>query len=176
MLSLLNRFALSSLYWWAAIIVGLSLEGIALYYQYVLDEPPCVYCIHVRVWVLLGIVSALLGLLTKRYFLAQLTAHTGLITALGLFTYTSRKTVLIERGLYEGQCGMDAGFPAWFALDEWFPALFEVWTMCGYTPNFLFGLTMGEGLVYGGWVLTFIAVVALVSLCLNQRQRSKNWP
>jgi disulfide bond formation protein DsbB len=34
--------------------------------------------------------------------------------------------------------------------------------MCSFTPNFLFGLSMGEGLLYGVIVLFFIAVAALV--------------
>ena len=70
--------------------------------------------------------------------------------------------MLVERGQYEGQCGMDAGFPAWFALDAWWPQVFEVQTMCGYTPNFIFGLSMGEGLFYGAIMLLVVAVGALV--------------
>jgi len=48
-------------YWAALVLVGIAMEAAALYYQYVLDEWPCVLCIHVRIWVmafiLLGIVA-----------------------------------------------------------------------------------------------------------------------
>ena len=46
-------------YWLALVLFGIALESGALYFQYVLDEWPCVLCIHVRIWVvafiLLGI-------------------------------------------------------------------------------------------------------------------------
>jgi disulfide bond formation protein DsbB len=83
-----------------------------------------------------------------------------------MLTARSNTAVLVERGLYDGQCGMDPGFPAWFALDEWLPQVFEVWTMCGYTPNFLFGLTMGEGLLYGAVALLLVALAALALMLL----------
>ena len=49
-------------YWALLILVGLALEGGALYYQYVLDEWPCVLCIHVRILVMAFMLIALLGL------------------------------------------------------------------------------------------------------------------
>ena len=42
MLELIRQFSQSKLYWILLITLGLSLEAAALYYQYVLDEWPCV--------------------------------------------------------------------------------------------------------------------------------------
>ena len=37
--------------------------------------------------------------------------------------------------------------PAWFALDQWLPWIFEVQTSCGYTPLVLFEITLAEALL-----------------------------
>jgi len=119
----LTTFSKSARYWLLLVLVGLSFEGVALYYQYVLEEMPCVLCIQVRIWVM-ALIFIAIGLLERSYQL------------LGT-----------ERGFTFSDCGMDLGMPAWFALDVWFPALFQVQTSCGYTPELLFGITMAEALI-----------------------------
>ncbi|MDX1342413.1 MAG: disulfide bond formation protein B [Reinekea sp.] len=166
----LTWFVLSRWYWLAVTFVGVSLEAVALFYQHVLGEPPCVLCIQARVWVLLGIVMGIVGLIGNRVKAVRLTAQVGLIVALIGLLNRSWISVLVERGLYDGQCGMDPGFPAWFSLDTWFPQVFEVWTMCGYTPNFLFGFTMGEGLVFAAISLLVIALGSLALMVMPQRR------
>ena len=161
MLNVLTTFTLSRWYWLAVTAVGLSLEGVGLFYKHVIGEPPCVLCIQARVWVLLGIVMGILGAVLYRVRAVQLAAQAGLIVALFGLLNRSWIAVLVERGEYESLCGMDPGFPAWFSLDTWFPQMFEVWTMCGYTPNFLFGTTMGEGLVFASICLLVVAFAAL---------------
>lgn len=161
MLDALNRFVHSLWYWLAVIFTGLVLEGVALFYQYGLGEPPCVLCIQARFWVLTGMVFAIVGAIARGSKVGRLVSQAGVIGAVAMLVNRSYTAVLVERGLYEGQCGMDAGFPAWFALDEWLPQVFEVWTMCGYTPNFLFGLSMGEGLLYGAIALLIVAIAAM---------------
>ena len=37
--------------------------------------------------------------------------------------------------------------PDWFAVDRWFPALFEVRNICSYTPDIAFGISMAEALL-----------------------------
>jgi disulfide bond formation protein DsbB len=56
-----------NLYWIFLILVGLSMEAAGLYYQYVLDEWPCVLCIHIRIWILGFVVVAILAILLKRF-------------------------------------------------------------------------------------------------------------
>jgi disulfide bond formation protein DsbB len=164
----LKAFVQSPFYWIAVIAVGFGLEGVALFYQHVLNEPPCVLCIQARVWTFTGIIVAAFGLSIRRFFYLRMMAHLALIGALIGLLNRSWIAVLVERGQYEGQCGMDPGFPSWLPLDAWFPNVFEVWTMCGYTPNFILGLTMGEGLVYGGAALVAVAVGALVIDFINR--------
>ncbi|MCK4710464.1 MAG: disulfide bond formation protein B, partial [Gammaproteobacteria bacterium] len=120
-------------YWIILLVLGIGLELSALFYQYVLDYPPCVLCIHVRIWVLGIIVVSLLALkLYKNNY--GLLSMQGLMTILsvGLFE-RSYQTLGVERGFVFGDCNMESGLPAWFALDKWFPSVFEVQAACGYT-------------------------------------------
>ena len=75
----------------------------------------------------------------------------------------------IERGTYEGACGMDPGFPAWLPLDDWFPNFLQVWTMCGYSPVMPTGLTMVEILTYGSALLLLVALAGLIALLMRRR-------
>ncbi len=147
MLELIRQFSQSKLYWILLITLGLSLEAAALYYQYVLDEWPCVLCIHIRVWISGFIVLAVLALLvgSNRWLTRGL--HLVNTVIMAGFVERSWQTLAVERGWVFGDCDMESGLPSWFALDKWFPAIFEVQTACGYTPLILFNITMAEVLM-----------------------------
>jgi disulfide bond formation protein DsbB len=147
----------SRAYWLAMLLVAVSMEGMALLYQYQWSYEPCVLCIHVRIWLLgLMAVSLLALLLPQGRFVNPLWHALGALLMGGLLE-RSYQLLATERGWIFGSCDMDAGLPNWFALDSWFPAVFEVQTSCGYTPELLFGITMAEGL------LLFSAVMILLS-------------
>lgn len=165
----LARIGSSATYWLALLVLGVAMEVVALYYQYVLEYYPCVLCIHVRIWVLGLVVLALLGLFTRNVFAGRLLAHALLIVVAAGLLERSWKLLGIERGTLEGgDCTFDAGLPAWFALDTWFPAMFRVEESCGYTPELLFGITMAEGLVVLS-VLLLLAGVAMLVATLASR-------
>lgn len=146
-LSRLTIFSKSAWYWLLLVLVGLSFEGVALYYQYVLEEMPCVLCIQVRIWMMALVFVALAAMWMRRNAFMNLLAHMlTVVIAIGLLE-RSYQLLGTERGFTFSDCGMDLGMPAWFALDSWFPALFQVQTSCGYTPELLFGITMAEALV-----------------------------
>jgi disulfide bond formation protein DsbB len=168
MLKRLAAIGSSIWYWLAMLVTGLSLEAVALYYQYALDYLPCVGCIHVRIWVLGFVLVALLALLVRSLQYLRTLAH-GLTVVLSIGLLERAWMLLgIERGTVEGSCSFDLGLPAWFALDQWFPALFKVWEACGYTPEILFGITMAEGLVVFGVVALLVsATMAVASLSGN---------
>jgi disulfide bond formation protein DsbB len=130
-------------YWAALVLIGIALEAAALYYQYALDEWPCVLCIHVRIWVVVGIVA----FFATKSKLATRTAHALNTVIMAGLLERSWRVLAVERGWIFGDCEMDLGMPAWFALDKWIPSLFEVQTSCGYTPLLLFGITMAEVLL-----------------------------
>ena len=166
-LDVLSLAARSTWYWLLLILLGMALEGIALYYQYVLDYWPCVLCIHVRIWILGMILAAIAGLVLRNS--RSLCALSHLLVASSAAGLLERSWQLLgtERGTLAGSCTMDSGLPAWFALDRWFPALFKAWEPCGYTPELLFGVTMAEALLLMSAGLLLISIL-LGILCLRR--------
>lgn len=163
MLSKLNSLFQSAWFWLAVLVFCAAMEAIALFYQYALDYGPCVLCIHIRIWIAALIVIALLGLIFRRSVnLNRLLFSAGLLASIGMFE-RAWKTLGVERGWIIEACSLESGLPDWFALDRWFPYLFEVWESCGYTPELLFGITMAEGLVLtaAGLAAAFFTALAL---------------
>ena len=167
--ALISDLTLSKGYWALLVVLGLFMEGVALYYQYVIGDDPCQICIHTRIWVAAFTLLALLMCLlpSKRWL------NTGghvLVTACMLGLWERCKYLWdVERGLGEGSCEFVLGFPDWFALDRWFPAMFEVRTLCGFTPSMPFGLSMAEVLIV---VSSLLVALAVFALALNLRGKT----
>lgn len=157
------------MYWILLIILGLSLEFVALYYQYILDEWPCVLCIHVRIWVLGFTLLALVGLFSRKIRLLCIITHSAVTFMMAGLLERSYVLLGVEQGTIIGGCDMESGLPAWFALDKWFPVLFEIKTACGYTPELVFGITMAEALLVLSFVMLFISG-ALTVICFLGRK------
>ena len=170
MLERVKLFSHSKLYWILLIILGLYLEGSALYYQYVLNEWPCVLCIHVRIWVLGFIVLGILALLIAgKRWITQGLHLVNTVIMIGLVE-RSWQTLAVERGWVFGECDMESGLPYWFALDKWFPAVFEVLTACGYTPFIIFNITMAETLMLVSSGLLTVSLVLLGASTLAEKK------
>jgi len=152
------------LYWIALVLSGLALEAGALYYQYVLDEWPCVLCIHIRIWVMAFVLLGILALFFTASRAAMRWFHgASAVIMLGLLE-RSWRVLAVERGWIFGDCDMNLGMPAWFALDKWFPWMFEVQTSCGYTPLIAFNISMAEVLlVISAALLLLCSTLFLVS-------------
>ena len=165
MLNKLDKLGASPWYWLALILLGVSLESMALVYQYVLEYWPCVLCIHVRIWVLGLVVAGLIGLALRRQRIGRGIGHLlVLVVSVGLLE-RSWQLLAIERGFAAaGECNFDAGLPSWFALDQWFPAMFKVWEACGYTPELLFGVTMAEALLVLSIMLAAMGTLLILAL------------
>ena len=162
----LYRIAIGTPYWAALVLLALALESVALFFQYQLDYGPCVMCIHVRVWLLGLILAGVIGLLV-RHLRGLLVLAQVLVMVVGAgILERSLKLLGTERGTLEGSsCGMESGLPVWFALDQWFPSMFQAMEPCGYTPVLPFGVTMAEALVvFSGGLLVLGVVMTIVSL------------
>jgi disulfide bond formation protein DsbB len=168
MLEKLNRVASSRGYWLLLILLGVAQLTIALLYQYVWDEPPCVVCIHTRLLVTASILLATVAAIVprQRILLAAFHALNAVIMA-GLF---ERAWFLLgtERGTLIASCDFELGMPAWLAFDKWFPALFEVRAACGYTPELLFGITMAEALIVLSATLAVLGATLMAVLLLKR--------
>ena len=65
----------------------------------------------------------------------------------------------IENFRGDGSCEFTLGMPSWFAVDQWFPALFEVRNICSYTPEIALGVSMAETLMAIAFIVcAFVAV------------------
>lgn len=163
MLTLPARLGRQRRYWAFLIIAGLALESAALYYQYALDEWPCALCIHVRIWVAAFILLGLVGLFATASTAISRALHgLNLVVMLGL-AERSYQVLAIERGWSFGDCAMDLGMPAWFALDQWMPWLFEVQTTCGYSPYIVFEITMAELLMVISLLLAILTATVFAA-------------
>lgn len=158
MKTLLISTAGSRWYWVFILVSGLSFEAVALYYQYVLDEWPCVLCIHVRIWIAAIIVISAVALISKSTTWSARIFHLLITLASIGFVERSWQTLAIERGWIFGDCSMDSGLPDWFALDRWIPFLFEVKTTCGYTPYIILQISMAEILMLTSVVLLLLSL------------------
>ena len=167
MLETISHFSRGKLYWVLLIILGLSLEAVGLYYQYALDEWPCVLCIHIRVWILGFLALAVLALLVGHNKWVAHGLHLLNTIIMAGFVERSWQTLAVERGWVFGECDMESGLPSWFALDKWFPAVFEVQTACGYTPLVVFNITIAEVLMLVSSGLLAASVVLFIASILS---------
>ncbi len=153
--------------WFGMLLLGLALEGVALYYQYVLDQLPCVLCIHVRMLLFVLVLISVLGLMFSR--VRRMSGILMLITA-GIWAWMTERSYQLlgtERGWIIGECQMRSGLPDWLALEEWMPWLFRIHEPCGYTPFVFFRITMAEILI----VLSLLMLFASVGLLLASAGR-----
>lgn len=161
--SLLNR---GKGLWWAIFAIGSGLLAAALYWQYVLGDDPCQVCIQARLWaVALGLIGAVMLLLPESLF----TRLPGLILAFIASAGMGERAYYlyeIENFRGDGSCEFTLGMPSWFAVDQWFPALFEVRNICSYTPEIAFGISMAEALI---GIALVVCVVTLLGLGLALR-------
>ena len=165
-----KSFSCSRWYWGLALFTGIALLSVALFYQHVFDERPCLLCIQVRLWVVLFIVVSLFGLLIRHNQVMNSTAHLLVtLTAVGLVD-RSYQLLGTERGFIFGDCGFDLGLPEWLAIDQWLPSVFYVESACGYTPELIFGITMAEALILFSVCLLLMSVALLVASFLKRTE------
>lgn len=160
MFNKLTIFARSRVFWFLVLLACLVLEGVALFYQYVLDYGPCVLCVHIRAWIAgLALVALLMLILGGPAALGHLVS---LGLALGLVR-SSYQTLGVERGTIVDACSMDAQFPSWLPLHQWLPAMFEPWEPCGYTPMLAFNISMAEALMVISMLWVLVSLVLLIA-------------
>ena len=147
--------------WWALFALGSGLLAAALYWQYVIGDDPCQVCIQARLWaVALGLLGAVMLLLPENLF----TRLAGLILAFIASAGMGERAYYlyeIENFRGDGSCEFTLGMPSWFAVDRWFPALFEVRNICSYTPEVAFGISMAEALMGIAFVVCIVILIGL---------------
>ncbi len=163
MLEKLRNIAHGRAYWLTLTAIGLAFIAVALYYQYGLEQLPCVLCIQVRLLIVCMILAAVFALIVKQAWARRAAHVTIVLIAAGLI---ERSYLLLgtERGFVFRDCGFDLGLPSWLALDAWLPLLFRVEASCGYTPELFAGITMAETLMaFSSLLLTVSLTVTFAS-------------
>lgn len=161
-------------YWLILASASLTMLVIALYYQYALGEEPCQVCIQARLWVFaLLLLSMAIATLPENRHLRLAGNLLALTCTVGLgerawFLYQ------LENGIGNGSCEFQLGMPDWFAIDQWFPSLFEVRNLCSFTPEMLFGLSMAEGLLLISGLLSIVISCALLSHQMTSQAESRS--
>lgn len=157
-------------YWLIYIVAGLTFLAIALFFQYPLDNPPCAMCIQVRLWISLFVIVSIAGLLIRGNRILNTIAKLSIVLiAVGI---TERAYLLLgtERGFIFSDCGFDLGLPAWLAVDEWLPMLYRVETLCGYTPELFFGITMAEMLIVMSALLLLLTSAVFIASIVRLKE------
>lgn len=142
------------------LILGSGMFAAALYWQYALGEDPCQVCIHARLWVVaIALTGALMLVLPSN----KGTGFGGLVLLLVSSIGLGERSYYlyeIENFRGDGSCQFTLGMPDWFAVDRWFPALFEVRNICSYTPEIAFGISMTEALLGISALIAAVSVIA----------------
>lgn len=167
MLGKLAKIGYGAWYWLGLVVLGVAFETVALYYQHVLDELPCVLCIHVRMLMLVLILVSLAAIVIRRCRWLIVAAHLLTVVVAVMLLERSYQLLGTERGFTFSDCGFDLGLPGWLAVDRWFPAVFQVQTSCGYTPELLFGVTMAEALIVFSAVFLVLSLAMTLAVILN---------
>ena len=167
MLAELRNIAHGRGYWLTLLTLGIAFIAVALYYQYILEQAPCVLCIQVRLWVFCLILVAIIALLFNHSW-ARRSMHIATVVIAGGLLERSYLLLGTEKGFVFRDCGFDLGLPPWLALDVWFPYLFRVEASCGYTPELVLGITMAEALMAFSGLLLLISLVLTVASFLRQ--------
>jgi len=167
----IQKYAESRWLWVGLILMGLGLESVALYYQYVLEEWPCVLCIHFRMWIALIIILATFGLFTNENKKIRTVLLVMVLLVAIILIERSYQLLGVEQGWIMGMCSMESGLPSWFSLDKWIPWLFEIKTSCGYTPIIAFGISMAEILMVFSIILTLVmAYLTFIQITLSNKK------
>jgi len=156
----LKSISQSHWYWLAYIAIGIVFLAVALFYQHVLEQLPCVICIQTRLLVVALILIAVTGLLSRNNRTINVISHLSAVVINAVFVERAYILLGTERGFVFSDCGFDLGLPSWLAVEEWMPWLFRVETTCGYTPELIFGITMAEVL------MVLSSLFLLVSFCV----------
>ena len=166
----LQNMGQSHWYWLVYIVGGLTLLAIALFFQYFLEKPPCAMCIQVRLWISLFVIVSIVGLLTRGNRIINAVAN--LFTVLIAVALTERAYLLLgtERGFIFSDCGFDLGLPAWLPIQEWLPWLYRVETLCGYTPEIFFGITMAEMLIVMSGLLFLVSSAVFLASIVSLKE------
>lgn len=145
---------------WPWLVLGLSaltLELIALYFQYGMGLEPCVMCIYQRTAVFGILFSALPAVAFPNNIVARSISFTGWgISSIWGFLIAKEHVDMQnpDNFMLLLSCDVFPNFPNWLALHQWLPSIFEARGTCGDIDWSFVGLSMPS------WMMVIFAVYA----------------
>ncbi|MDO5351835.1 MAG: disulfide bond formation protein DsbB [Succinatimonas sp.] len=176
MLRFIKEFSRTRFCWLLLILLGISLEGAGLYFQYGLHLDPCVNCVYERAWFLGFILAGLIGFLTAPFWFFRLIAvFVFLFSSLGgFFTAVEHyDSTQANTNIFASTCKLNASFPDFLKLDEWLPWMFKPSGSCGPLDWSFLSLSMPQWLIiiYVCGVLSSILI--LLSFLVKSQRYSR---
>ncbi len=160
---------------WPWLLLGTSalvLELIALYFQYGMGLEPCVMCIYQRTAVLGVAVAGYIGAVAPQKLIVRLAAYVlWFVSAIWglLLAYEHVQMQDPQNFLLAMACDVYPDFPSWFAIHEWFPAVFEARGTCGDIDWQFLGQSMPSWMVVCFAIFTGAAALVLTSSLVKNK-------
>lgn len=154
----------------------LILEMAALYFQYGMSLEPCVLCIYQRVAVLTLFSAFLFGATMPQFLLIRLLSYLAWFAG-GLWgLYLALKQSGLQLGIIPPSmsCDVNAKFPDWLKLDEWFPSIFQPSGFCDEIQWEFIGLSMPQWMIIimTGYLMILILFITFDIRALIQGKNS----
>lgn len=170
MLRKLKQFSMGRPAWLTLAAGILLLELTALFFQYVLDQKPCILCVYQRAALGGLLLAALIGAIAPKTPLRWI-AIVGWLAATGktLELAWEQTQIQLHPPLF-ATCDFLPKFPSWLALHQWLPSVFLPTGNCTDKGWMLFSLTMPQWLVGISSVLLLIGVLVLIAQFVGSKK------
>ena len=161
----LSEFTQQRKAWGFLALSALSLELIALYFQYGMDLLPCMMCVYQRTAVAGVLLAGLIGLAQPKLLSVRLVAFGfwGVSAIWGFLLAKEHVAMQNETNPFLVSCGFVPDYPSWMPLHDWFPGIFNPTGTCDKIDWMFLGLSMPGWMqvLFAGYSLAFIAFLAL---------------
>lgn len=159
----LNKLTTSPKAWLCLAFSALSLEAIALYFQYAMELAPCIMCVYQRLAILALVFAGISGAILANYAIGRLLGFSLWATAAiwGLITAIEHVDMQANSGSLFYSCEFIPNFPSWAPLHQWFPLLFEATGDCGEISWQLLGYSMPQWMVaiFSLYTAAFVLII-----------------
>ncbi len=169
MLRKLKQLSLNRGAWLTLAGGALVLELSALFFQYVLDQKPCVLCVYQRAALAGVMLAGIIGAIAPRTPL-RFIALIGWLAAAGkTLALAWEQTQLQLHPPLFATCDFFPKFPSWLPLNRWFPAIFTPSGNCTDRGWTLLNLSMSQWLVGISAVLLIVGIAVAVAQFIRTR-------
>ncbi|MCE0491459.1 disulfide bond formation protein DsbB [Pantoea sp. Mb-10] len=162
MLRYLNQCSRGRGAWLLLALTALALEAVALFFQHVLGQKPCVMCIYERC-ALFGVMGAgLVGAIAPKTALRWVALMIWLYSAVEGLRLAYEHTMIQLHPNPFVTCDFAARFPAWLPLNTWLPSVFVATGDCAERSWTFLSFSMPQWLI--GVFAAYLAVAVLVAV------------